>query len=90
MSRKGFYDPGPPCRVCGCAAVNVSHDDEATRRRNIELWAGPSASMGGKDYYTWAGVEYHPFQPVTSSSPRTDYERGYQAGYKAGMRRAGT
>jgi hypothetical protein len=71
------------------AAINVVHDDEATRRRNIESWAAPSPSMNGQDYYTWAGVEYHPFggRRPAAAIPQNEYERGYQAGYHAAMRR---
>ena len=75
-------------------AINVVHDGPVTRARNIEQWAGPHPSMGGKDYYTWAEVEYHPFIPtiergrVDPNYALSDYERGYQAGYHAAMRAA--
>jgi hypothetical protein len=91
------YESGPPCTVCGLYAINVVHDDEDTRRRNIETWAAPAVSMDGQDYYTWARVEYHPFFPVSvpasrravTANCRDAYERGYQAGYHASARKYG-
>lgn len=85
------YDSGPQCRTCGKYAINVDHDGPTARARNIEQWAAPTSSMFGQDYYTWAGVIYHPFDPIGEPArepARSDYERGYQAGYHTGMRRA--
>ena len=92
---KGGYESGPPCVTCRLSAINVVHDDETTRRRNIESWAAPSPSMDGQDYYTWARVEYHPYFPApasrrAASTPCRDaYDRGYQAGYHAAARKYG-
>lgn len=98
---KRGYDPGPDCRICGTKAINVVHDDEAERSRNIAVWAFPTPGQNNQDYYTWAGVVYHEFAPATPdrrppsqvrpSNPREtrqsdDYLRGYQAGYHAKAR----
>lgn len=71
-----FPTSGPDCRTCGRKAINVVHDDEAARARNIASWASPSPGQNNQDYYTWAGIVYHEFAPP-------GYLRGYQAGYHA-------
>jgi hypothetical protein len=62
MTRRGGYDSGPPCLDCGLYRINVVHHDEIERRRNIETWARAQREMDNQDYYTWAGVVYHPFR----------------------------
>ena len=44
------------CRVCGLYAVNVVHDPPEYRAWQIE-------HVYRVDYYAWAGVDYHPFEP---------------------------
>ncbi len=44
------------CRTCGLYAVNVVHDPPEYRAWQIE-------HVYHMDYYTWADVGYHPFEP---------------------------
>lgn len=77
-----------PCAECGMAGTHVTHDPPEYREHSV-------AHIYGYDYYTEAGVEYHPFVGmVVPEQPRParlpvgppDYHRGYQAGYHAGIR----